>query len=127
MFAGRLIRGVRNGPSPQWLQDRLTAIGLRPINALVDVTNFVSYDRCRPLHVYDARKLSGEVIVARLGQGHEHLIALDGETYELSQDMCVIADGVGADEPEGARPIGLGGVMGGESTSCSRPDTRRAM
>jgi phenylalanyl-tRNA synthetase beta chain len=122
VFAGRLIRGVRNGPSPQWLQDRLTAIGLRPINALVDVTNFVSYDRCRPLHVYDARKLSGEVIVARLGQGHEHVIALDGETYELSQDMCVIADGVGADEPEGARPIGLGGVMGGESTSCS-PDT----
>jgi phenylalanyl-tRNA synthetase beta chain len=119
VFAGRLIRGVRNGPSPQWLQDRLKAIGLRPINALVDVTNFVSYDRCRPLHVYDANKLSGDVIVARMGQGHEHLIALDGNTYALSHDMCVIADGVGEGEPDGARPIGLGGVMGGMSTACS--------
>ncbi|WP_297506459.1 phenylalanine--tRNA ligase subunit beta [uncultured Caulobacter sp.] len=117
VFAGRLIKGVRNGPSPKWLQDRLTAIGLRPINALVDVTNLISYDRARPLHVYDAAKLAGSEIVTRLGRhgvnGDEHLIALDGKTYELTPDMCVIADA------NGERPIGLGGVMGGESTGCA--------
>jgi phenylalanyl-tRNA synthetase beta chain len=123
VFAGRLIRGVKNGPSPQWLQDRLKAIGLRPINALVDVTNFVSYDRARPLHVYDANKLSGDTIVARAGHAHEHLIALDGNTYALAPEMCVIADGVGEGEPDGARPIGLGGVMGGESTSSEESTT----
>src|SRR5688572_24474818 len=123
VFAGRLIRGVKNGPSPQWLQDRIKAIGLRPINALVDVTNFVTHDRARPLHVYDTAKLAGEVIVARLGHAHEHLIALDGETYELTPDMCVIADGVGEDEPDGTRPIGLGGVMGGMSTGRSEETT----
>lgn len=119
VFAGRLIRGVRNGPSPQWLQDRLKAIGLRPINALVDITNFVAYDRARPLHVYDAAQLVGEEIVVRAGQAArdsgapEHLIALDGRTYELAPAMCVIADAAGE------RPIGLGGVMGGDSTGCS--------
>src|SRR6201996_4788614 len=84
MFAGRVIRGVKNGPSPEWLQDRLKAVGLRPINALVDVTNLISYDRCRPLHVYDVDLLVGEVIQARLGHegrehSPEHLIALDGK------------------------------------------------
>jgi phenylalanyl-tRNA synthetase beta chain len=121
VFAGRLIKGVKNGPSPKWLQDRLTAIGLRPINALVDVTNLISYDRARPLHVYDAAKLSGTEIVTRLGRhgekGDEHLIALDGKTYELTPEMCVIADA------HGDRPIGLGGVMGGESTGCSDETT----
>ena len=118
MFAGRVIRGVKNGPSPKWLQDRLKAIGLRPINALVDVTNLISYDRARPLHVYDMAKLSGQVIVARHGQAArdtgepEHLIALDGKTYAAAHGMCVIADA------DGERPIGLGGVMGGESTGC---------
>jgi len=120
-FAGRYIRGVKNGPSPKWLQDRLTAIGLRPINALVDVTNLISYDRARPLHVYDAAKLSGTEISTRLGRhgvnGDEHLIALDGKTYELTPEMCVIADA------HGDRPIGLGGVMGGESTGCSNETT----
>lgn len=129
VFAGRLIKGVKNGPSPKWLQDRLTAIGLRPINALVDVTNLISYDRARPLHVYDAAKLVGSTIEARLGRGKaevtpgdqpspaehhdEQLIALDGKTYDITPEMCVIADA------EGNRPIGLGGVMGGESTGCS--------
>jgi phenylalanyl-tRNA synthetase beta chain len=117
VFAGRLIRGVKNGPSPDWLQLRLKAIGLRPINALVDITNLVSYDRARPLHVYDAALLVGQVIEARLGQhsdhGDEHLIALDGKTYDIGPDMCVIADA------GGERPIGLGGVMGGASTGCS--------
>jgi phenylalanyl-tRNA synthetase beta chain len=124
VFAGRLIRGVKNGPSPEWLQRRLTAIGLRSINRLVDVTNLVAYDRCRPLHVYDASKLVGSGIVVRGGQiaadtpghdggQHEHLIALDGKTYAVDPAMCVIADA------GGERPIGLGGVMGGESTGCS--------
>ena len=121
VFAGRLIKGVKNGPSPQWLQDRLLAIGLRPISALVDITNLVSYDRARPLHVYDAAKLSGTEISTRMGRhgqhGDEHLIALDGKTYELTPDMCVIADAAGE------RPIGLGGVMGGESTGCSDETT----
>ncbi|MDY6924482.1 MAG: phenylalanine--tRNA ligase subunit beta [Pseudomonadota bacterium] len=124
VFAGRLIRGVSNGPSPEWLQRRLTAIGLRSINRLVDVTNLVAYDRCRPLHVYDAAKLVGSEIVVRGGQisegaehiaagTHEHLIALDGKTYTVDANMCVVADAAGE------RPIGLGGVMGGESTGCS--------
>lgn len=119
VFAGRLIRGVRNGPSPKWLQDRLKAIGLRPIHALVDITNLISYDRARPLHVYDAALLSGSGIVVRAGQEArdsgepERLIALDGRTYDLGPAMCVIADA------DGERPIGLGGVMGGEATGCS--------
>ncbi|SFS31238.1 phenylalanine--tRNA ligase subunit beta [Brevundimonas viscosa] len=124
VFAGRVIRGVRNGPSPDWLQHRLTAIGLRPINRLVDITNLVSYDRARPLHVYDMAKLVGAEIVVRGGQTSEaaagiaagtpeHLIALDGKTYAVDASMCVIADAAGE------RPIGLGGVMGGESTGCS--------
>ena len=114
-FAGRLIRGVKNGPSPAWLQARLKAIGLRPISALVDVTNLLSYDRCRPLHVYDAAMLTGGFIEARLGHEGEEVLALDGETYKVTPELCVIADGSGA--------IGLGGVMGGESTGCSEATT----
>ena len=123
VFAGRLIRGVKNGPSPAWLQHRLSAIGLRSINRLVDVTNLIAYDRARPLHVYDAAKLVGSEIVVRGGQvasdtgEPEHLIALDGKTYALGTQMCVIADAAGE------RPIGLGGVMGGESTGCSDDTT----
>ncbi len=120
-FAGRLIRGVKNGPSPAWLQTRLKSVGLRPINALVDVTNLLSLDRCRPLHVYDAAKLVGGTISARLGahspHGDEHLIALDGKTYDIGPEMCVIADA------DGERPVGLGGVMGGISTGCSEETT----
>jgi phenylalanyl-tRNA synthetase beta chain len=120
-FAGRYIRGVKNGPSPKWLADRLIAIGLRPISTLVDITNLITYDRARPLHVYDVAKLSGTVISTRLGRhglnGDEHLIALDGKTYELTPEMSVIADA------SGERPIGLGGVMGGESTGCSDETT----
>jgi phenylalanyl-tRNA synthetase beta chain len=121
VFAGRHIRGVKNGPSPKWLADRLTAIGLRPISALVDITNLITYDRARPLHVYDVAKLVGTEISTRLGRhglnGDEHLIALDGKTYELTPEMSVIADA------GGERPIGLGGVMGGESTGCSDDTT----
>lgn len=123
VFSGRMIRGVTNGPSPEWLQTRLTAIGLRPINRLVDITNLITYDRCRPLHVYDAAHLVGGEIVVRAGQvakdtgEPEHLIALDGKTYAADPAMCVIADAAGE------RPIGLGGVMGGESTGCSDATT----
>lgn len=109
-FAGRYVRGVKNGPSPQWLQDRLRAIGLRPINALVDVTNYLSYDRARPFHVYDADKLKG-VIRARLGKAGEKFLALDGKEYAVDDTMCVIAD-------DGA-VLGLGGIMGGEDTGCT--------
>ena len=111
VFSGRLIRRVRNGPSPAWLQARLKAVGLRPISALVDVTNLISCDRARPLHVYDAAMLSGGFIEARLGREGEAVLALDGQTYAVGPEICVIADASGA--------IGLGGVMGGASTGCS--------
>jgi phenylalanyl-tRNA synthetase beta chain len=114
-FSGRLIRGVKNGPSPAWLQQKLTSIGLRPINALVDVTNLITYDRARPLHVYDAGKLAGGFIEARLGSEGQSVEALDGKTYAVTSDICIIADGSG--------PIGLGGVMGGVSTGCSEATT----
>jgi len=115
VFAGRLIRGVRNGPSPAWLQQRLLAIGLRSINALVDVTNLIAYDRARPLHVYDAGRLTGGFIEARLGREGERLEALDGKTYAATPEICVIADGSGV--------IGFGGVMGGASTGSSETTT----
>ncbi|HEY2659966.1 MAG TPA: phenylalanine--tRNA ligase subunit beta [Caulobacteraceae bacterium] len=114
-FSGRLIRGVKNGPSPAWLQARLKAIGLRPISTLVDITNLITYDRARPLHVYDAATLTGGFIEARLGREGEQVAALDGETYAVTPEICVIADGSGA--------IGLGGVMGGLSTGCSDATT----
>jgi len=110
MFAGRFIRGVKNGPSPKWLQDYLKAVGLRPISALVDVTNFLSLDRGRPLHVFDAAKLKGN-LRARFAKDGEQLLALDGKTYTLDSEMVVIAD------DEAAR--GIAGVMGGEDSSCT--------
>ncbi len=114
-FAGRLIRGVVNGPSPAWLQQRLRSIGLRPINALADITNFLTFDQARPLHVYDAAKLAGGFIEARMGRAGETVAALDGRTYAIAETMCVIADASGA--------IGLGGVIGGEATGCSPATT----
>ncbi|MGV6820833.1 MAG: phenylalanine--tRNA ligase subunit beta [Parvularcula sp.] len=113
-FAGRVIRGIKNGSSPQWLQDQLRAIGLRPINALVDITNFLSYDSARPLHVYDVSKLTGS-IRARMGRSGETLDALDGKTYPIDETMCVIADE--------ARVLGLGGVMGGTYSGCEETTT----
>lgn len=115
VFAGRLIRGVKNGPSPAWLQQRLTSIGLRPISALVDITNLISFDLAKPLHVYDAARLSGGVLEARLGREGESVEALDGKTYPAGPEVCVIADASG--------PVGLGGVMGGESTGVSEATT----
>ncbi len=110
VFAGRLVRGVTNGQSPKWLQERLKAIGLRPISTLVDITNYITFDRGRPLHVYDADKIAKR-IVARLGRAGEKVAALDGKTYEVDAEMCVIADESGA--------IGLGGIIGGETTGVS--------
>jgi len=117
MFAGRLIKGVKNGPSPDWLQARLRSIGLRPINALVDITNYITFDRGRPLHVYDADKVRGTVH-ARMGKKGEKFLALDNKEYEADETMCVIADDSGA--------IGFGGIIGGESTS-SEDDTTNVL
>jgi phenylalanyl-tRNA synthetase beta chain len=108
VFAARCIKGVTNGPSPAWLQTRLKAVGLRPINALVDVTNYISLDRGRPLHVYDADKLKGAVR-ARLGKVGEKFLGLDGKEHAVDETMCVIADDNG--------PLGLGGIIGGEASS----------
>jgi phenylalanyl-tRNA synthetase beta chain len=113
-FALRLVRGVKNGPSPDWLQRRLAAIGLRPINTLVDITNFITYDRGRPLHVFDAAKVRSNLTVRRARPG-ETLTALDGKTYALDDTMCVIADEAG--------PESLAGIMGGEATGCSEATT----
>jgi phenylalanyl-tRNA synthetase beta chain len=113
-FALRLVRGVKNGPSPKWLQQRLTSIGLRPINALVDITNFMTYDRARPLHVFDARKVRGHLSVRRARDG-ETLLALDGRIYTLDPGVCVIADDHGVES--------LAGIMGGEASGCDENTT----
>jgi phenylalanyl-tRNA synthetase beta chain len=113
-FGLRLVRGVKNGPSPEWLQRRLAAIGLRPINALVDITNFITYDCGRPLHVFDAAKVHGNLTVRRAREG-ESLVALDGKRYDLDPTMCVIADERGVES--------LAGIMGGEATGCSETTT----
>jgi phenylalanyl-tRNA synthetase beta chain len=113
-FALRLVRGVKNGPSPEWLQKRLTSIGLRPINALVDITNFMTYDRARPLHVFDAAKVKGHLTVRRAHDG-ETLLALDGRSYTLDNTICVIADDHGVES--------LAGIMGGEASGCSEATT----
>src|SRR4051812_8117451 len=113
-FALRLVRGVKNGPAPEWLQKRLTAIGLRPINALVDVTNFMTYDRGRPLHVFDAKKVAGHLTVRRARDG-ESLLALDGRSYALDPGICVIADEHGVES--------LAGIMGGEASGCDENTT----
>jgi phenylalanyl-tRNA synthetase beta chain len=110
LFVGRVFRGVRNGPSPAWLQERLTAIGLRPISALVDITNLVTVDLGRPLHVFDAGKLQGDLRL-RFAEPGERLEALDGKTYVLERGMTMIADDSGA--------VSLGGIMGGERTGCT--------
>jgi len=113
-FALRLVRGVKNGPSPEWLQKRLTSIGLRPINALVDITNFMTFDRARPLHVFDAKKVKGNLTVRRAKAG-ETLLALDAKTYTLDESICVIADDNGVES--------LAGIMGGEASGCDENTT----
>ena len=114
LFAGRLLRGVRNGPSPAWLADRLRAIGLRPISFLVDVTNFFTYDRNRPLHVFDAGRMTGGLRVHR-ATGAESLTALDGRTYTLPPGAMVISDATG--------PESIAGIMGGMATGVTEDTT----
>lgn len=114
LFAGRLIRGVKNGPSPDWLQQRLTAIGLRPISALVDITNFFTFALNRPLHVFDAAKVHGPLRI-HPAKGGEQLLALDGKTYSLREGMMVISDDNG--------PESLAGIMGGEVSGCTEATT----
>ncbi|WP_112873481.1 phenylalanine--tRNA ligase subunit beta [Paracoccus endophyticus] len=113
-FTGRLIRGVTNGPSPDWLQRRLRAIGLRPISALVDITNLFTFDLNRPLHVFDAGKVSGDLVV-RGAQPGETLLALDGKAYDLRPGDLVIADARG--------PESLAGIMGGEASGVTAETT----
>ena len=114
VFLGRLVRGVKNGPSPEWLSRRLNAIGLRPISALVDITQYIMIDRGRPLHVYDLAKLTGG-LTARSAKPGEELLALNGKTYTLDEGMVVIADD--------AKAHGLGGIMGGEESGCTETTT----
>ncbi len=109
-FGLRYVRGVTNCQSPKWMQQRLRAIGLRPISALVDITNYVTFDLGRPLHVFDADKVAGNLAVRRAADG-EKVLALDGKTYELTPQMCVIADDNGVES--------LAGIMGGEVSGCS--------
>lgn len=113
-FGLRLVRGVKNGPSPEWMQRRLRAIGLRPINALVDITNFLTHDRGRPLHVFDAAKVRGDLVVRRARAG-ETVVALDGKTYALDPEICVIADDAGVES--------IAGIMGGEASGCDENTT----
>jgi phenylalanyl-tRNA synthetase beta chain len=113
-FALRLVRGVRNGPSPDWMQRRLRTIGLRPINALVDITNYITFDRGRPLHVFDAKKVAGNLTIRRAKQ-REEVLALDGRTYTLDDSMVVIADENGVES--------IAGIMGGEHSGCDETTT----
>jgi phenylalanyl-tRNA synthetase beta chain len=115
MVVGRAFRNVTNTASPQWLQDRLRAIGLRPISALVDITNYVTFDLGRPLHVFDIDKLSGDALTMRFAKPGEKIEALDGKTYTLDDQMTVIGDGAGAQA--------IAGVMGGEKTGCTEDTT----
>ena len=108
-FALRLVRGVTNGPSPEWMQKRLRAIGLRPISALVDITNYITFDRGRPLHVFDFAKVAGDLDVRRAHPG-ESALALDGKTYTLDESMVAIADANGVEL--------IAGIMGGEHSGC---------
>jgi phenylalanyl-tRNA synthetase beta chain len=110
-FALRLVRGVTNGPSPEWMQKRLRAIGLRPISALVDITNYITFDRGRPLHVYDLAKVRGDLTVRR-ARPSERVLALDGKSYTLDDSMVVIADQTGAES--------IAGIMGGEHSGCDQ-------
>ena len=110
VFYGRLIRGVKNGPSPAWLQAQLRAIGLRPISFLVDVTNYFTYDQNRPLHVFDADKVKGDLRVHR-AKGGEKIVALDDKEYTLEAGMIAISDETGVES--------IAGIMGGEVTGCA--------
>jgi phenylalanyl-tRNA synthetase beta chain len=111
VFFGRVIRGVKNGPSPEWLQNRLRAIGLRPISFLVDVTNFFTFDQNRPLHVFDVDKISGDSLRIHKAEGGEIITGLDDKQYTMVDGMTVISDDNGIKS--------IGGVMGGDASGCT--------
>jgi phenylalanyl-tRNA synthetase beta chain len=115
-YGGRLIEGVKVGESPAWLKARLEAIGLRPINGVADITNFVLHDVGQPLHAFDADKLEGGKIVVRRSKSGESLLALDHKKYDLPEGLLVIADA--------KKPVALAGVMGGEESSVTAATTR---
>jgi phenylalanyl-tRNA synthetase beta chain len=115
VFFGRVIRGVKNGPSPVWLQDKLRAIGLRPISFLVDVTNFFTYDRNRPLHVFDVDKLAGDTLRVHRAIGGETMMGLDDKEYTFVEGMTLISDANGVQS--------IGGVMGGLASGCTAETT----
>ncbi len=110
LFIGRVIKGVKNGPSPQWLQDALKAIGLRPISALVDITNYFTFDLCRPLHVFDVARVKGTALTVKLSKGGETIDGLNDKSYTLPEGVTVICDEGGVEA--------LGGVVGGKPTGC---------
>jgi len=112
---GRTVSGVKNGPSPEWLRKRLESIGLRPINTLVDITNFFTIDLGRPLHVFDAAKIKGGVLTLRPGNG-ETFAGLHGKPVTATREDCVIADEAGVDS--------LAGIVGGEATGCDESTSR---
>ena len=114
-FAGRTIRGVKNGPSPDWLQARLKAIGLRPISTLVDITNYFTFGLNRPLHVFDVAKVQGGALRVHAAAGGEAFLALDGKTYTLRPGMMAISDAAGVES--------LAGIMGGEHSGCTEDTT----
>ena len=114
-FAGRTIRGVKNGPSPDWLQARLKAIGLRPISALVDITNYFTFGLNRPLHVFDVARVQGGALRVHAAAGGEAFLALDGKTYTLRPGMMAISDAAGVES--------LAGIMGGEHSGCTEDTT----
>lgn len=109
-FGLRMVKGLKNGPSPKWMQERLIAIGLRPINTLVDITNYMTFDQGRPLHVFDAAKVKGDLVVRR-GREGESIEGLNGKSYEVDDTVCVIADDAGLES--------LGGILGGEVSGCT--------
>lgn len=111
VFYGRVIKGVKNGPSPDWLQQQLRAIGLRPISFLVDVTNWFTYDLNRPLHVFDADKITGGALRMHRAKGSETLVGLDEKEYTFPEGATVISDAEGAES--------IAGVMGGLRTGCT--------
>ena len=113
-FVGRYVRGIKNGPSPKWLQDRLLAIGLRPISALVDMTNYITFDMGRPLHVFDADKVAGNIHL-RLAKSGETIDALNDKSYDLDDQMTAVCDDNGV--------LGLGGVIGGVPSGCTEETT----
>ncbi|MDA0220641.1 MAG: phenylalanine--tRNA ligase subunit beta [Proteobacteria bacterium] len=115
LFVGRYFRGLKNGPSPAWMQRKLIAVGLRPISVLVDITNWLTMDIGRPAHIYDAGKVTGDTIGARLGRPGDRFEGLNGKAYEADPEMTVIFDGSGM--------LGLGGLLGGESTGVDANTT----